>query len=46
MPEVAQKLQNLQLRATTSSPPEFRRSVEKEVAKWKEVGKTVKIGSF
>jgi tripartite-type tricarboxylate transporter receptor subunit TctC len=46
MPDVAQRLEQAQFRPTTSTPSEFRQLMEKELAKWKEIGKTVKVGNF
>jgi len=46
MPDVAQRLQGAQFRPATSTPDEFRQLIESELAKWKEIGKTVKVGNF
>jgi tripartite-type tricarboxylate transporter receptor subunit TctC len=43
MPDVVQKLEAANVTAAWASPTELRSYVEKEVAKWKEVGKKVKI---
>jgi tripartite-type tricarboxylate transporter receptor subunit TctC len=43
MPDVAQKLEAGNVRASYSAPVELKQYIEKEVAKWKEVGKKVKI---
>ncbi|CAN7350096.1 Bug family tripartite tricarboxylate transporter substrate binding protein [Variovorax sp. LjRoot178] len=43
MPDVAQKLEAGSVRASYSTPSELKQYIEKEVAKWKEVGKKVKI---
>ena len=46
MPDLAQRLEGLNFRTTTGSSADFRRLVETELPKWKEVGKTVKVGAF
>jgi tripartite-type tricarboxylate transporter receptor subunit TctC len=43
MPDVAQKLEAGNVRAAYSTPAELKQYLEKEVAKWKEVGKKVRI---
>jgi len=43
MPDVIQKLDGGNVRASYSPPAELKQYIEKEVAKWKEVGKKVKI---
>jgi tripartite-type tricarboxylate transporter receptor subunit TctC len=43
MPDVVQKLETANLRASASSPEELKQYVEREVAKWKEVGKKLKL---
>ena len=43
MPDVVQRLDGLNLRATTSTPVELRRYLDTEVSKWRELGKTLKI---
>jgi tripartite-type tricarboxylate transporter receptor subunit TctC len=43
MPDVVQRLEAANVRASWSSPPELRQYLEREVAKWKEVGKKVKV---
>ena len=43
MPEVAQRLEGLYIRPTTSSPAEFRQYVEKELVQWREVAKKIKL---
>ena len=43
MPDVIQKLEAGNVRASYSPPAELKQYLEKEVAKWKEVGKRVKI---
>jgi tripartite-type tricarboxylate transporter receptor subunit TctC len=43
MPDVMQRLEAANLRAATSSPAELKRYIEREVAKWKEVGKKLKL---
>ena len=43
MPDVAQKLEAGSVRASYSTPSELKQYIEKEVAKWKEVGKKLKI---
>ena len=43
MPDVAQKLEAGNVRAAYSTPAELKQYLEKEIAKWKEVGKKVKI---
>ncbi|MGN5477949.1 tripartite tricarboxylate transporter substrate-binding protein [Cupriavidus basilensis] len=41
-PDMAQKLKTVSMRPATGSPADFRRLIESEMLKWKEVGKTVK----
>jgi tripartite-type tricarboxylate transporter receptor subunit TctC len=43
MPDVIQKLETANVRASWSSPSDLKQYLEKEVAKWKEVGKKVKV---
>ena len=43
MPDVVQKLETANVRASWSSPTDLTQYLEKEVAKWKEVGKKVKV---
>jgi tripartite-type tricarboxylate transporter receptor subunit TctC len=43
MPDVVQKLELANLRATASTSAELAQYIEREVAKWKEVGKKVRI---
>ncbi len=43
MPDVIQKLEAGNVRASYSTPAELKQYLEKEVAKWKEVGKKVRI---
>lgn len=43
MPDVVQKLEAANLRAATATPAELRRYIEQEVAKWREVGKNLKL---
>jgi tripartite-type tricarboxylate transporter receptor subunit TctC len=43
MPDVAQKLETANVRASWSSPSDLKQYLEREVAKWKEVGKKVKV---
>jgi tripartite-type tricarboxylate transporter receptor subunit TctC len=43
MPDVIQKLEAANLRAATSTPGELKQYIEREVAKWKEVGKKLKL---
>ncbi len=43
MPDVVQRLETANLRAATSSSAELRQYIEQEVAKWKEVGKKLKL---
>lgn len=45
MPETVQTLQGLHYRATSGSPAEARQTIENEVRRWKEIGKTVKIST-
>ena len=45
MPDLVQRLEGLNFQPTTSNPAEFRQLIEREIPKWKEVGKTVKVGS-
>jgi tripartite-type tricarboxylate transporter receptor subunit TctC len=46
MPDVVQRLETAQFHPATGTPAEFRQLVEKELVKWKEIGKTVKVGNF
>lgn len=46
MPEVVQRFEFQNFRPTTGTSAEFRQLVESELAKWKEIGKTVKVGNF
>jgi tripartite-type tricarboxylate transporter receptor subunit TctC len=43
IPEVVQRLEAANLRAATSSSAELKQYIEQEVAKWKEVGKKLKL---
>jgi tripartite-type tricarboxylate transporter receptor subunit TctC len=43
MPDVIQRLEAANLRAATSSPTELKQYIEREVGKWKEVGKKLKL---
>lgn len=43
MPEVIQRLEGANVRASHSSPKELKEYLQKEIAKWKEVGKKVKV---
>jgi len=43
MPEVVQRLDTANVKATTSTPAELRQYLETETAKWHELGKTLKI---
>lgn len=43
MPDVIQRLDAANLRAATSTPNELKQYIEREVAKWKEVGKKLKL---
>ncbi|EYS91860.1 LacI family transcriptional regulator [Cupriavidus sp. SK-4] len=43
MPEVVQRLDSVSVRATTSTPIEFRTYLETEGAKWRTVGKSLNI---
>lgn len=43
MPDVIQKLEGANVRASSSSPADLKQYIEKEVSKWKEVGKRIKI---
>jgi tripartite-type tricarboxylate transporter receptor subunit TctC len=46
MPEVDQRMRDVMLlRPTIASPAEFQQTVERELAKWRELSKTVKIGT-
>jgi tripartite-type tricarboxylate transporter receptor subunit TctC len=40
---VVQRLETANLRAATSTPAELKQYIEVEVAKWKEVGKKLKL---
>ncbi|SCU76932.1 conserved exported hypothetical protein [Cupriavidus necator] len=44
-PEMAQKLKGLSMRPAMGSSRDFRRLIETELVKWKEVGKSVKISN-
>jgi tripartite-type tricarboxylate transporter receptor subunit TctC len=46
MPDLVQRLEALNFHPTDGTSAEFRRLVEAELPKWKEVGKTVKVGAF
>ncbi|CAM4136566.1 Tripartite tricarboxylate transporter substrate binding protein [Bordetella tumbae] len=46
MPETVQTLQKARMQAVTSSPPDVRQFVEKEVNNWKKIGKTIKIEAY
>jgi tripartite-type tricarboxylate transporter receptor subunit TctC len=43
MPDVIQKLETGNVQAAYASPTELKQYIEREVAKWKEVGKKIKI---
>ena len=43
LPDVVQKLELANLRAATLTPSELKQYIEQEVAKWKEVGKKLKL---
>jgi tripartite-type tricarboxylate transporter receptor subunit TctC len=43
MPDVVQKLETANVRASWSSPADLKQYLEKEVARWKEVGKKLKL---
>lgn len=43
MPDVVQRLEAANVRASATSPGDLKQYIEQEVAKWKEVGKRVKI---
>lgn len=43
MPDVVQRLEGMNFRATTSTPAELRQYLEAEVQKWRDLGKTLKI---
>jgi tripartite-type tricarboxylate transporter receptor subunit TctC len=45
MPDVAQHMRGIVQRPVSASPAEFRQYLERELAKWRSVGKTVKIGT-
>lgn len=45
MPEVAQRMRDLVQRPSVASPGEFRAYLERELSKWREVGKTVKLAT-
>jgi tripartite-type tricarboxylate transporter receptor subunit TctC len=45
MPDVAQRMRDVVQRPVTATPVEFRQYLERELAKWREVGKTVKLGT-
>ena len=46
MPEVDQRMRDvMMLRPKIASPAEFRQTVERELGKWRELSKTVKIGT-
>lgn len=43
MPDIVQRFEGLSIRASTSSPTEFRQYVEKELTQWSEVAKKIKL---
>jgi tripartite-type tricarboxylate transporter receptor subunit TctC len=43
MPDVVQRLEAADLRAATATPAELTQYVDKEIARWREVGKTLKL---
>lgn len=45
-PEVIQRLETMKFHAASGSPADLKRLVERELPKWKEIGKTVKVGNF
>jgi tripartite-type tricarboxylate transporter receptor subunit TctC len=45
MPDVAQRMRDIVQQPVKATPGEFRQYLERELAKWREVGKRVKIGS-
>jgi tripartite-type tricarboxylate transporter receptor subunit TctC len=45
MPDVAQRMREVVQRPVTATPVEYRQYLERELAKWREVGKTVKLGT-
>ncbi|HSW18766.1 MAG TPA: tripartite tricarboxylate transporter substrate binding protein [Ramlibacter sp.] len=45
MPDVAQRMRDVMQRPVIATPAEFRQYLERELAKWREVGKTVKVGT-
>lgn len=45
MPEVAQRMRDIVQQPVVATPSEFRQYLERELAKWREVGKTVKLGT-
>ncbi len=45
MPDVQQHMREIVQRPVTATPAEFRQYLERELAKWRGVGKTVKIGT-
>jgi tripartite-type tricarboxylate transporter receptor subunit TctC len=44
-PEVAQRMRDVLQRPAVATPSEYRQYLERELAKWREVGKTVKVGT-
>jgi tripartite-type tricarboxylate transporter receptor subunit TctC len=44
-PEVAQRMRDVLQRPVIATPAEFRQTLERELSKWREVGKTVKLGN-
>jgi tripartite-type tricarboxylate transporter receptor subunit TctC len=46
MPDVIERLGKQNFQPVTGTPEEFRKHIEKELPKWKEVGKTVKVGNY
>ena len=46
MPEVEQRMRDVLVqRPITATPADFRQYLERELAKWREVGKRVRIGT-
>ncbi|WP_345540740.1 Bug family tripartite tricarboxylate transporter substrate binding protein [Variovorax defluvii] len=43
MPDVVAQLENGNVRASSSTPDDLRQFIEKDVAKWREVGKRIKL---
>jgi tripartite-type tricarboxylate transporter receptor subunit TctC len=43
MPDVVQQLEHANVRASYSTPEQLRQFIEKDVAKWRDVGKKIKI---